>query len=929
MTSTRFLRVAFVLLACAAMLSACDWLMSTEQRIARAEQKVAAGDDRGAVIELRNALRSEPGNANARLLLAEVSLRLGDPKSAEQEVQGAMKDGAPADKASALAAEVRLALREFNQLLSMIDSGEMKLQEPDRATYRGLALLGLNQGEKAIEAFNQALSSDARSARARIGMAEALAGQGNSAAALQELETVLVDDPKNAMAALLKGSLLAKRGDYKPAAQALAFARQNAAGQLSLSQYALTLSALTEARLAVGDQEGAAAAHSELSQRAPDLPLTQLLAARLAMVQQDYTTAVAKAQAVVTAKPDMVPARLLLGAALLAQGNFNQAEAHLSEVVKLAPENMEARKLLARANLQMQRPDQAMQALSSVQQSETADPQLDALLGWANLQRGEHDTAIALLERSVAAQPDNHKLKLDLAFALMSAGQHAKAVELLRSVADTPRDNRRDGLLVTALAASKGPDAARTEVERIVAAAPQDVQALTLGGSFHARHGDLVRAKELLSRAVAKEPGNASLLLNLARVEMAANDEKAAAATVDKALAADPSNMSARLLRAEIAARAGDLATASKWLEEIRSSDAAAAEPRLALARVYRQQKKTKEADDVIRELRARAQDEPPLASSIGRFYLDAGRFEEALGWFRIAAQKDPANSTHALNVARAQFALGNDLAARETLEAAVKAHPGAAVQATAALAMLDVRQNRPEAAVARIAELRKQHPQDPAVAVLQGDLAMSSKSYKEAADAYSEALQRAPSAASAIRVHRARQLGGLPGATAPLESWLQQQPGDVAARMVLAEAYATSGQRDRAIEQYERVAGFKKPNPMALNNLAWLYHEKGDARAAETAKRAYAAAPKTAAIADTYGWILVKSGDVKQGLPILQQAVAASKSQPDIRYHYAVALVQAGQRDAARRELIELTRADVKFANSADALKLLSELGG
>jgi putative PEP-CTERM system TPR-repeat lipoprotein len=928
MKRSSFHRTAVAVIVCAASLAACDWFVSAQQRVTRAEQKVVQGDDRGAVIELRNALRSEPGHARAHLLLAEISLRLGDPKSAEEEVQQAMQHGAPADKSHALAAEVRLALREFHQLLSLIDSDEIKLDDPARSTYRGLALLGINEGQKAIEAFNQALASDSKWARARIGLAEALAAQGNSEAALQELQAVLAGNADDATASLMKGTLLAKRGDYRPAAEALTSAREHAAGQLSTSQYALTLAALTEARLAVGDLEGAKTAHGELIQRAPDSQLTQLLAARLAMVQQDYTTAVAKAQAVVTAMPELVPAKLLLGAALLAQGNYNQAETQLAEVVQLAPENMEARKLLARVNLQLKRPDVAMQVLSPMQQSEIADPQLDALLGWANLQRGDDTAAIALLERSVASQPDNPNLKMDLAIALVSAGQHVRAVELLRSVPSAKGDTRRDSLLIAALTESKGPDAARAEVERLVAAAPQDVATLTLAGSFYARHGDLARAKQMLARAAAKEPNNAATLLNLARVEIASGDHKAASTAVDKALAAGPSNMAARLLQVEVAARGGDLAAAGKKLEEIRNTDAAAVEPRLALARLYLQQKKPKEADEVIRELRARAQDDAPLAGAIGRFYLDAGRFEEALSWFRIAARKDPANSTHSLSVARAQLALGNDAAARETLEATLKTNPGL-VPATAALVMLDMRAGHRDAATARVAELKRLHPDDPTVAVLEGDVAMTAKSYKEAADAYSAALQRAPSGATAIRAYRANQLGGLPGATVPLESWLRRQPGDVAARMILAEAYATAGQRDRAIEQYEKIAASASPHPMALNNLAWLYHQKGDKRAADLAKRAYTAAPQVAAIADTYGWILVKDGDVQQGLPILQKAAADPKAQPDIRYHYAAALAQAGQRDAARRELIELTRGEAEFASAADAQKLLAELGG
>lgn len=919
---------AALALHCLLLLGACDWLISAEKRIASAENRIAAGDDRGAAIDLQNALKAEPDNVRARVLLAEVSLRLGDPKSAEKELTRVSEHGAAADKVHPLIAEARLAMREFSQLLSLIDSGELVLQEPQRSTYRGLALHGSNELEPAIEAFDKALAADPNFAPARIGLAETRLKQGDSEAALKELQVVLSANPNDATAALLKGVTLARRGDYRLAADALNSAREHAAGQLSAAQLVLAFAAITEAQLALGDLPAARSAHAELAARAASSPLTGVLAARLAMAQQAYTVAVAEAQKVVTAVPDLVPAKMLLGAALLAQGNLNQAETQFAEVVRLAPENMEARKLLARVNLQLQRPDVVMQVLSPLQQSDVADPQLDALLGWAELQRGDDAAAIVLLERSVAAQPQNANLKLDLSMAYSSAGQHGKAVTLLRSVPATPGDMRRNSLLINSLAAASGVDAAREEIERMVAAAPQDAATLNLAGSFYARQGDFVRAKDLLARAVAKEPTNMTALTTQARVEMLAGDQQAAGIAVDKALSVNASDVKARLLQVEIAARSGDLATATKRLEEMRAKDAKAVEPRILLARIYLQQKDTTKADEVIREVHGRAQSEPVVAAALGRFYMDAGRFEEALSWFRSAAKSDTANPSHGMSVARAQFALGNNSAARETLETLLASHT-ALVSASAALVMLDLREGRREAAATRVADLRRDHPRDPSVALLQGDVAMSGKAYQDAAKAYASASELVPSGASAVRAYRARQLGGLPNATAPLEAWLQREPRDVAARMVLAEAYAADGQRGRAIEQYEQAVAAPKPNPMALNNLAWLYHEERDSRAAATAKRAFDAAPQVPAIADTYGWILVERGDVEQGLPILQKATQDSKLQPEIHYHYAVALARAGRREDARRELRLLTRSDAKFNSAADARKLLTELEG
>ncbi len=79
------------------------------------------------------------------------------------------------------------------------------------------------------------------------------------------------------------------------------------------------------------------------------------------------------------------------------------------------------------------------------------------------------------------------------------------------------------------------------------------------------------------------------------------------------------------------------------------------------------------------------------------------------------------------------------------------------------------------------------------------------------------------------------------------------------------------------------------------MNNLAWLYYLQKDARALATARQAYQASPRAPQIADTYGWLLVESGNVTDGLKSLHGALLASPGQPELVYHYAVALARSG----------------------------------
>jgi tetratricopeptide (TPR) repeat protein len=268
--TTRSLIVAVTL---AASLCACDAFVSADQRIARAEQKRDAGDERGAIIELQNALKSTPDNVKARLLLAELSLRMGDPKNAQKELDHAARSGADPRQTASLVAQTRLALGEPDQLLADLDAGKLPMSEAQQMTFRGLALLGKTQLQQAEDQFSKALATEPTLARARIGRAQAYAQLGRTEEAFTDIDAVLDSDRKNANALLLRASLLARSGEYKQALEAYRSARDHAQGQLTWMEVNTALAGSTECQLALGDAAAARTSQSELAARTPDAPL--------------------------------------------------------------------------------------------------------------------------------------------------------------------------------------------------------------------------------------------------------------------------------------------------------------------------------------------------------------------------------------------------------------------------------------------------------------------------------------------------------------------------------------------------------------------------------------------------------------------------------------------------------------------------------
>ena len=130
----------------------------------------------------------------------------------------------------------------------------------------------------------------------------------------------------------------------------------------------------------------------------------------------------------------------------------------------------------------------------------------------------------------------------------------------------------------------------------------------------------------------------------------------------------------------------------------------------------------------------------------------------------------------------------------------------------------------------------------------------------------------------------------------------------------------------DQAQTSLEAILKQKPHNAVALNNLAWVYQQRGDKRAQDLARQAYVLSPG-AQTADTLGWIMTSTGNAATGLALLRQANEQT-TDPRIRYHYAVALKDSGDKDEAIKQLNSVVGAKGEFKEKAEAQKLLDALG-
>jgi tetratricopeptide (TPR) repeat protein len=245
-----------------------------------------------------------------------------------------------------------------------------------------------------------------------------------------------------------------------------------------------------------------------------------------------------------------------------------------------------------------------------------------------------------------------------------------------------------------------------------------------------------------------------------------------------------------------------------------------------------------------------------------------------------------------------------------------------------AMLASLDAADRRLERGLERVAAFERAGGEPAAAAEIRGDLLATSGRPAEAARAYERAGSIRPTELLAIKEFYARTAAGESVPENALQRWLDRNPRAVGARYLLAERHHRVGRAAAAVAEYERVLQ-SGAHAFALNNLSLLYQQANDRRAVATAKRAFELAPGNPAIADTYGWILVQQGRTADGLRILDTALAAAPSHPDIRFHHAAAQARVGRQNEATVNLRSLLESAAEFESRDEAEALLAALTG
>jgi len=400
--------------------------------------------------------------------------------------------------------------------------------------------------------------------------------------------------------------------------------------------------------------------------------------------------ALAPLQKAVRLNPALAPASLFLGASLLDLGRPKEAVPPLQKAVTAMPDNADAREMLARCQLMLSRFSAAAASYRALTGLQPENPK-----GWYGIAKSYEGVTEELLAVLQQQAPDSPLLELLVADVAVTQDKFAAALAIYRRVLANPPvgglheavadlyesagkaewaivERRKSKARTTAYCAAR-PGECEFLNGRFREAIAAGTRAATPAGRYWAIRGANRLATEAVTHLETLPP---SIELHLIKAEIAQSRGQYpdAVREVRDALSLAPGNPVIETALAEALLRAHNLEEALPMLERLTRSSPD--DPALLMmygdGLVGHQ-----ELDRAIPVLEAAVKADGtslPARASLGRAYVQAGRYADAVPHLEATAANDENGDVH-LQLARAYQALQRADAARNAMTEYQKRH--------------------------------------------------------------------------------------------------------------------------------------------------------------------------------------------------------------------------------------------------------------
>jgi tetratricopeptide (TPR) repeat protein len=612
---------------------------------------------------------------------------------------------------------------------------------------------------------------------------------------------------------------------------------------------------------------------------------------------QNFEEAIAANERAIELDPSQPRTRVNLGSLNLMTGNVAEAEEAFRSAVAADPKSVEAHIGLASFLWLGGRVSDAEREFRTAHGLNPADLTANRALAAFYMATGRSEEAEGYL-RNLVNRTNTRQARIALSDYYLELGRPKEAVRILEDLKNEAAtdDIALELKIARAVKLGGGRIEAARLVDEILNRHPRNPSALAFKAHLLLQSGRWPDALAVAERAVAADARSPQAQFALGVAERATGRLEEARKTFNSVLGMDAYAVGALVELAQIHLARRQIETALGLAEKAVQVSPTDVEPQLVLARVLSSRPEwSGRAAATLRRLAEQYPRSARVRSELARLALSRGDRAGAVRGFEQARALDPLALEPLVELIKFDLAARNLSAAARRLDVALARQPDA-VEVLMLAAELHLEANRPvaERHLRRVIEL------DPA----------NAGAYQMLGDLY------------------LRQ-GKISEAKAEFKALAASQPKLVEAPTMLGLLAGTEGNLTEAVGWFQQALRINPRTPVAANNLAWIYVERGEQLdvALQLAQIAHSELPQNPEVKDTLGWAYYRKGLVAFAVRTLNDAVMMQPDNPVFHYHLGMAHAANAEDARARAALERALKLNPEFPGALEARQTLQKL--
>ncbi|MEI6895634.1 MAG: XrtA/PEP-CTERM system TPR-repeat protein PrsT [Colwellia sp.] len=881
-------------LSVALLINACSEQISVGSHLKSAKIYLSKNKTNESIIELKNAIRADNKNAEARFLLGKTYLNLGEGTGAVKELERAHQYSYPANKVLPLLARAYILTDSDLDVLALSDAAKGLANEElsHYLAYKTLAALRSEQLEQAKESAALAQSIAHQGVYGMLALAYLKLSEGQ----YDEVKTltlrILTINEKDVDALMLQGQVSMVTKEYQQAAasfkQFLSLQPRSGVVQLQLA----------DALLKLGQDDEAEKYADNILAKIASQPFAHYIKAMVAFNRKTFDKASEHAELALSTNFNPLNLKLVAGASAFYLKNWQQSYRHLISVVKYLPKDHQAKRMLAVTQLELGLVDEISATIGDFEGGETGDAQFLSAMSYKLLEMGALEEAKEILAKNERFASSNASDNTRQGLLKLMMNDPSGIQNLEDAIVLDPEFIEAELALAYVALHSEDVDRAREIAIKWQAKYPEKEGGYNLMASIAILDEKYDQAEALLKQSLTIAPDNLIALTERLRLARQQKNEPLSQQRAEYLMTIAPNNNKA--LRHYFGVYRNEMALGK--LQDAYQANKADINKALLVAEAMMSLEQYKEAESLLASL----SENPKLSKRYWKLVLFNYKKQNKIEKIQLTLENWLKASPYHLEPVVLLTTLhvngGDNERALNVVKRGLAYHKDNQVLQWVKMQLL-LKSKKIIAAKTLYKKLAASDLNEALKQGILGRIYLLEEKYGLAVSKLATLYRRYPNSQNSVYLARA-YIGQEkePKAVEILEHQLTLDENDNQIKTMLASIYL-NGDTNKAIGLYENIVKKQPKNVIAHNNLAWLYLEQGKMeQALEHAQYAFELAPHIANVTDTYGKILLKSGDKRSALKYAAKASELAKGKDiDIQLNYAEALIANNRSNEAK----------------------------